>query len=349
MDKIELNRNDLICPICKEPFIEPIFIPSCGHHSCRCCLLELYRSDIDNNRKCTICLVEFIDIFTLDYITNVKPNHMLSNLVEENFSVKCINNGCDIKILESKQEEHNKKCPYQIIECKNRFNGCRIKVIRKDLFIHMDSCDFYYCIGKRYGCIFKSNKINLQEHQNTCIYKKIGKNLENKFIENMTCYVDEKCKNIESNLDKKIKTLELHLKSMDRNLLIIKRKVNKITNETNNTYLNNNDYYPIRYNSPRIRNREILIREPEENRQPPLPQQSSIPLETDIVEPPRRTAFNNSLRNIVNNYVENDINRVMRNEINNLFVNNQNNNQDNNQDNNQNYDTFNGDEQGDEV
>ena len=59
--KIEINKEDLICSICKEPFIEPIFIPSCGHHSCRACLIQLMESDIDkeylnaanrNNIKC---------------------------------------------------------------------------------------------------------------------------------------------------------------------------------------------------------------------------------------------------------------------------------------------------------
>ena len=78
--KIEINKEDLICSICKEPFIEPIFIPSCGHHSCRACLIQLMESDIDNNRKCSVCLVPFNNIMTNDYLNTVKSNFMLSNL-----------------------------------------------------------------------------------------------------------------------------------------------------------------------------------------------------------------------------------------------------------------------------
>ena len=49
--KNKINKKDLICAICKEPFIGLIFIPSCGHHSCRECLIQLINSDIDINRN----------------------------------------------------------------------------------------------------------------------------------------------------------------------------------------------------------------------------------------------------------------------------------------------------------
>lgn len=239
-EKIEINKKDLICAICKEPFIEPVFIPSCGHHSCRECLIQLINSDIDNNRKCSICLVPFDNLMTIDYLNTVKSNFMLSNLVNEHFSIKCENYGCEHKHLESHQENHNKKCPYFIINCKNKNNGCHDTFIRKDEFNHLNVCRYHTCVGKRYGCNYKNTLDELDIHQKDCIYRKIGRNVENKLIENVTCYVEEKINEVNENHEKKEKDMSLRIKSLERSLSSLRRKVGMI-----NTY----NYSPLNYRS----------------------------------------------------------------------------------------------------
>lgn len=297
-EKIEINKKDLICAICKEPFIEPIFIPSCGHHSCRDCLIQLINSDIDNNMKCSVCLVPFNNIMTIDYLNTVKSNFMLSNLVAEHFSIQCENYGCDHKHLETHQESHNRTCPYYIINCKNKCNGCYDTFMRKEEFEHLNICKYNNCVGKRYGCNYKNTLAELDIHQKDCIYRKIGRNVENKLIENITCYVEEKINEVNENHEKKEKDMSLRIKSLERSLSALRRRVSRI-----NTY----NYSPLNYRSeetlPATENLNTTIPYLE---QPPLRVPNSQgEYNEEILQP-----INNEYNQIDNNINDNNLNNT---------------------------------------
>jgi len=296
--KIEINKEDLICSICKEPFIEPIFIPSCGHHSCRACLIQLMESDIDNNRKCSVCLVPFNNIMTNDYLNTVKSNFMLSNLVSEHFSVKCENYGCDHKHLENHQEGHNRICPYYIINCKNKNNGCYDTFIRKDEFNHINTCEYHICVGKRYGCNYKNTLEELDIHQKDCIFRKIGRNVENKLIENITCYVEEKINDVNESREKKEKDMTLRIKSLERSINVLRRKVNRF-----NTY----NYSPLQYRTdetlPVAEQQQYTVPYLE---QPPLRVPNSQEEYNEEILHPRSAGYNQV--NNVNDNISNNVN-----------------------------------------
>jgi hypothetical protein len=348
-EKIEISKNDLICSICKEPFIEPIFIPSCGHHSCRDCLIQLTNSNIDNNRKCSVCLVPFDEIMNNDYLNKVKSNYMLSNLVFEHFSVKCENKGCSIKILESQQDKHNKKCPYFIINCKNKNNGCYEKFMRKDEFEHQKLCRFNICVGKRYGCNYRNSLSELEMHQKDCIYKRIGKNIENKLIENMTCYVEEKINDVIDENNKKEKDMLFKIKSLERSVSALKKRIynnyyynynsspsyrlpNYNYNSNQNNNLDRNPYRVYNYDEQPVNNEinqndihydnETIIdnsnRDNERNQnntsntRNSVLNNSMIPL--DIYNN-NINSINRNLTNTITQILENDLNDILRNNI----------------------------------
>jgi hypothetical protein len=339
-NKIEISKNDLICSICKEPYAEPIFIPSCGHHACRNCLIQQINSNIDNNRKCSVCLVPFNEFMNIDYLNQVKCNYMLSNLVFENFSVKCENNGCNEKILESQQSDHNDICPYFLINCKNKNNGCFEKFMRKNEFEHLKICKFNVCVGKRYGCNYRNNIRELETHQKDCIYKRIGKNIENKMIENMTCYVEEKISDVIEENEKKEKDLLLRIKSLEKTVSSF------IKNNLNNHY----DYHsrnrtPYRYYNEQPTNNnqnyssfenETVIDEPIRPVDRNLHNNTSNRLNFSITP---FDNYNNSI-NTINRNLTNTITQILDNDLNNILRNNRINNTSNN---NRDYNTFNND------
>jgi hypothetical protein len=221
--KIGIDENDLICSICKEPFIEPIFIPSCGHHSCRQCLKSLIKTNMDNNKKCSVCLTPFNNLVTDEYINSAKPNLMITNLVNDAFSVVCDNDGCDEKVLEYLQDLHDKTCPHLLVKCKNFKNGCRLNIKRQDKQTHLNTCLYHGCDGKSYGCNFVGSLKEIKKHNLKCMFNSIGSNIEKKITKNVICYINNE------------NELQEQINKINQNIAIISRKITTLTRENRPT------------------------------------------------------------------------------------------------------------------
>ena len=107
---------------------------------------------------------------TIDYLNTVKSNFMLSNLVKNIFLFNVKIMVANINIWK-KSKNHNRTCPYYIINCKNKNNGCYDTFIRKDEFNHLNICKYHTCVGKRYGCNYKNTLDELDIHQKDCLQK----------------------------------------------------------------------------------------------------------------------------------------------------------------------------------
>ena len=252
-DKISFDKKDLICQMCKEPYYNPIFIPTCGHHCCKDCLLNIIKLETKKeNRKCVICRTVLPDFFSISYLSNAKINFLLQNMVMDNFSVEC-ENGCGFKLLDYQQETHNNTCINYPIQCSNVNNGCLKKIQKKNIYNHLEECEFHACIGRRYGCRVIDTKINLIEHQDMCQNKIIGQNIENKLIENFNSYIDEKIKKYNDKFQRKNNLLNSKLFEQNKKMLKLTTQLNKLkeklelynilpsSNNLNNTQNNENN------------------------------------------------------------------------------------------------------------
>ena len=227
-DKISFDKKDLICQMCKEPFYEPIFIPTCGHHCCRECLINIVKLEpkIDN-RKCVICRTRSPDFFNITYILNTKINYLLQNMVMDNYSVEC-ENGCGYKLLDYQQDTHNDNCINFPIICPNNNYGCFKKIPKKDIYAHLEDCEYHACIGRRYGCRVVDTKLNLIEHQEICQNKIIGQNIENKLIENFNSYIDDKIRKYNDKFQKKHNLLNSKIYEQNKKMLKLSSQINKM-------------------------------------------------------------------------------------------------------------------------
>ena len=227
-DKISFDKKDLICQMCKEPFYNPIFIPTCGHHCCKDCLLNIIKLEPKkNNRKCVICRTVLPDYFTTSYLSTVKINFLLQNMVMDNFSVEC-ENRCGTKLLDYQQETHNDNCINYPILCPNNNNGCFKKIPKKNIYSHLEECEFHACIGKRYGCRVIGTKSFLLEHQDACQNKIIGQNIENKLIENFNSYIDDKIKKYNDRFQRKHNLLNSKIFEQNKKMLKLTSQFNKL-------------------------------------------------------------------------------------------------------------------------
>ena len=171
-----------------------------------------------NNRKCVICRTVLPDYFTISYLSNVKINFLLQNMVMDNFSVEC-ENKCGTKLLDYQQETHNDNCINYPISCPNNNNGCFKKIPKKNIYSHLEECEFHACIGKRYGCRVIGTKSFLLEHQDACQNKIIGQNIENKLIENFNSYIDEKIKKYNDRFQRKHNLLNSKIFEQNKKML----------------------------------------------------------------------------------------------------------------------------------
>ncbi|KAK9761684.1 hypothetical protein K7432_013227, partial [Basidiobolus ranarum] len=144
--------SDLLCPICSDPFLDPVQT-TCQHTFCRECITQwlistktyeeegtyiysgedgsdsLYdESDTLPSFKCPVCkeLCQNVDI----------PEPYLTENVDK-LPVKCL--ACQITMQRKCFQEHyDVECQYRVLHCP--FTGCSERVVRKELEHHKKSC-----------------------------------------------------------------------------------------------------------------------------------------------------------------------------------------------------------------
>jgi hypothetical protein len=131
MDETSIH-SELICIICKKPFVEPVSTP-CDHTFCRECLKQW----IDKNKKtCPTCRHP---ILSIDLVTQV--SRPLRNMVDR-LRIKCLM--CNETGLQRDNfNDHiGKVCPKIKVSCSAVDIKCPWTGLREELQKHLTTCTF---------------------------------------------------------------------------------------------------------------------------------------------------------------------------------------------------------------
>ena len=177
----EIENLNLDCVICKDHFFFPILTP-CGHHFCKDCVLSWI--SINESPSCPICKTKFPYYFISDYIKECQHDYFMDQLVRTKCQIDCPyrSNGCYNRILPKELNNHISKCEYKKVKCLNFLYGCKELVIRKELIVHQNLCNYTPCNGEMYGCKEVGAIENMSHHCRECMYHKIGTNVEKRII-----------------------------------------------------------------------------------------------------------------------------------------------------------------------
>nr|GAT56275.1 TRAF-type zinc finger protein [Mycena chlorophos] len=127
------NQN-LLCCICRAPFVDPVTTRSCSHTFCRSCCLEA----LQHARQCPV------DRSPLSAQDLVPANPIIRALVDE-LIVECIHPECSHTTQRQLLTAHLlDSCPFSLVSCPN--NKCDQTLPRKDAATHdctkkLVSCD----------------------------------------------------------------------------------------------------------------------------------------------------------------------------------------------------------------
>lgn len=114
LDYISVVDDNLICPICRCPFVDPIRL-SCDHSFCQDCVKAAYPSDAEKISSCPSCRA------------NARPAEHLSI---PRFVVHMLDE--------------------LVVKCPNHLNGCMVQMRRGDVQDHLA----YYCAETQQQCPF---------------------------------------------------------------------------------------------------------------------------------------------------------------------------------------------------
>ena len=136
--------DELLCSICKLPFVVPVESKGCGHTFCQSCINHWLESD----DTCPICRA---DVEHQDNFVPVQSKIVLNQL--DRIPVKC--NRCGETGIRA-HRAHLSKCPKQIISCSSA----------ADL-----------------KCPWRGTRDKAQEHAETCIYQQLRPILDQHRVE----------------------------------------------------------------------------------------------------------------------------------------------------------------------
>lgn len=141
--------GEFICTHCHDVFLEPVCL-ACQHVLCKKCLKKRMK------RKTPTCPVCKKALYLGDQNTDGEWREQYERL-----QVNCPK-GCEKVLSLGKLSDHyGNHCPLTFTVCVNI--GCNRKVRRRDLPLHLQSCDFR--VVQCEGCGFSTKYVDLRMHQ----------------------------------------------------------------------------------------------------------------------------------------------------------------------------------------
>ena len=152
--------DELICPICKNILMDPIYLNSCElshkHLFCRSCILKWLETDLSvqtsmddidffpvSEGKVALCPMCRIHFNKNSICTDVQTQNRVNDL-----EILCPNL-CGELLYIRNLTLHLESCPLQSINCTNI--GCTLTILRKNLDFHLKNCLFSKLFCK-YNC-----------------------------------------------------------------------------------------------------------------------------------------------------------------------------------------------------
>lgn len=117
--------NNLMCPICRSAFVDPVVVSECDHHFCRECLAQTHNWN-QYSGTCPTCRRSG------RLNASGSASKLLVNILDD-LVVKCPNSvdGCDKQVKRGQVLDHvSIYCPFSLVDCPR--DECNEKVRRKD-------------------------------------------------------------------------------------------------------------------------------------------------------------------------------------------------------------------------
>lgn len=122
LEYVDTVDENLFCPICKTPFLNPHSTKACGHTFCKDCLEHA----LQLRHACPICRTDFSRRHIVD-----TPCPRIVHAQLDKLEVKCPNKLCKWEGHRSLVEHHvRQQCEYTLVACPDR--ECSKKIIRLD-------------------------------------------------------------------------------------------------------------------------------------------------------------------------------------------------------------------------
>ena len=194
-----LEKDSLICIICRHFSLDPLFCNKCKAVYCRNCLTEYSQKNFNNQRpscptKCGSKIFTGPPKLFIDVLNNIKIKcvyegcykyieylDFITHLEKCKYrKYHCNNNLCKKEGLLNEMEAHSKKCIYREIKCKY----CKNAIIKSNKENHLkEECPEYFVKCKY--CEIDMKRKDYQRHitdDGACL-KKIRVSLENRIKE----------------------------------------------------------------------------------------------------------------------------------------------------------------------
>jgi len=191
--------TEFTCPICHEPFYNPVTHIQCGNTFCKFCVSSL--------NTCPLCR-ENINL------SNFISTKLVKNIVDA-LKVKCPQ--CNTGIIRGEYDNHIQKCP---TVCKL---GCGKKIAPIDQSNHeKNDCSHFAveCTGKESFCDWKGDRFKLQDHLKECqfqIFAPMVKAFKAQILQQQQQQIDA-LKNEINTLKIQVNQLSLQNQQVEKNL-----------------------------------------------------------------------------------------------------------------------------------
>lgn len=179
----EAIDEELKCPICLDPFVEPVVLKCCEHMLCKNCaepcaecpLCRGMHKPFANPPRLIMNMLSRIDVSCQVCSTVVKrdafPNH-----VRDVCPFPCPN-GCGVPQTRATVAKHLDLCSYQIVPCDASVVGCKYSAKRDVIFGHHLNCSLYAqkdlllriqeleWIVRKQELLIKENTFSMDDHR----------------------------------------------------------------------------------------------------------------------------------------------------------------------------------------
>lgn len=177
LDYVSAYDNNLMCPICRCPFVDPVILDACDHCFCRDCIRRTWNTGQEYTPagirgNCPSCRTP------AKLGPRSSASKILINMTDE-LLVRCpkADEGCKSEIKRGEVQDHvNIYCPYALEECAAK--NCDLPVLRQDA---SRECLHYSvsCLS----CRKELQKWRLEAHwKNECPDRKVECELCNKSV-----------------------------------------------------------------------------------------------------------------------------------------------------------------------